>query len=116
MILTRSERFEEFRKRMSEAQLCSNALSALALITHVLTEVEDEFSGIANNSTKYRNDGRLYPPQADAMREVPDRPDRGVTEAWRTTHSSAWTGPYLSKEPTEHVFSTNQRNQARRSS
>jgi hypothetical protein len=60
---------------MLSAQACGDAPSALALIERIMTEVEEEFSGVPNDPAKYRSDGRLYPPQADAVRGVPGRPD-----------------------------------------
>jgi hypothetical protein len=71
MTLTRRQRLEEFFRRVTAAPPCADAQSALSLLTQVLTEVEDEFSGAANDPREYISDGRLYPPQADAARPVP---------------------------------------------
>jgi hypothetical protein len=72
---TRAERFSEFVRRLNEAPSASSADNALALLTSILNEVEDELAGVPYDPARWQTDGRLYPPQADSRRTVADRTD-----------------------------------------
>lgn len=70
-LLTREERLEEFFVRMSAAAPASNPEEAIILISRLIEEIEDEFSGIPNRPNPgLRPDGRMYPPQSDRI--MPD--------------------------------------------
>lgn len=74
-MLAKAERFREFIRRLAAAEPANSARAARALIEETLNAVEDELSGITFNPKNWRTDGRMYPPQEDAAREVSGRPD-----------------------------------------
>jgi len=51
--------------RLSDAQPCRTKDEAYALLTEIITRVDDELSGAANAPHLWESDGRLYPPQED---------------------------------------------------
>jgi hypothetical protein len=67
------------------ATAVASAEEALEQLSVVITEVEDELSGIQNNPNAWV-DGRLYPPKADAARHVPGSPE--VTRYRNKLHST----------------------------
>jgi hypothetical protein len=73
--VTRAARFAEFVRRLSDRSQTSSSDAAFSLIASTLNEVEDELSGVPNNPDSWQSDGRLYPPQMDSRRAVPDYPD-----------------------------------------
>jgi DNA-binding phage protein len=46
----------------------------LNLLARVIRQIEDQHSGVENNPDAWKDDGRMYPPQEDNWRGVPDRP------------------------------------------
>jgi hypothetical protein len=72
--VSRKQRLREFVKRLEAAANANSLAAALELLRTTLNAVEDEFSGIPNNPLLWESDGRLYPPQEDSGRNVPDRP------------------------------------------
>ena len=74
-LLPKRDRLTIFIKRLLAAPAAASGIEAIALLRATLDEVEDEFSGAPNNPASYISDGRLYPPQDDAQRSVPGRPD-----------------------------------------
>jgi hypothetical protein len=63
-----------FLRRLDLAISVGSGEAALALITSTLTAVEDELTDIPADPARWMTDGRMYPPQADNRREVPDHP------------------------------------------
>lgn len=75
MSASRGERLSEFLRRLGAAPPASNHDEAMALITDLLNQVEDEMTSIPHDPAFPLNDGRMYPPLADAKRPVSGRPD-----------------------------------------
>jgi hypothetical protein len=81
--MDKRERLVAFLGRLKAAPPTSSREEAFQLIETTLNQLEDEFTNIPFDPQRWRDDGRLYPPQADSRRDVPDRPDlvRYVTVA-----------------------------------
>jgi hypothetical protein len=73
-MFSKEKRLKIFLERMEVAQSAGSADEALTLLTSVLNAVEDEFSSVPNNPTLWKTDGRMYPPKADNIRSIPNRP------------------------------------------
>jgi hypothetical protein len=82
---SRAERLEEFFRRLSAAPLASDHDEAMRQVADTLNGVEDEMTSIPYDPTLPLTDGRMYPPQPDSRRAVPDRPD--VTRYRSRKHS-----------------------------
>ncbi len=70
----KSERFAAFLERLRSAPPASTLDEAYQQLCAILNEVEDLMTGIPYNPENWQTDGRMYPPQLDSMRDVPDRP------------------------------------------
>jgi len=70
---SKEERFVEYLRRLNEAPAASGLGEALALIGGTLNAVEDEMTDIAFDPEHWQTDGRMYPPQADSLRDVAGR-------------------------------------------
>src|ERR1041384_2075354 len=86
MALSKEERLREFLDRLDAAEPAESEDQALALIASVLTAVEDEMTDVPADPTKWMTDGRMYPPQPDSRRVVPDFP--GVTRYRSRGHNT----------------------------
>lgn len=73
--MNRTQRFREFLDRLGNAPAASSSKEALNVLAEKLNAVEDEYSGVIYDPSKYQSDGRLYPPQPDSCRSVDGRPD-----------------------------------------
>jgi hypothetical protein len=73
-VLSKVERMQIFLKRLAAEKPARSADQALALLAENLNAVEEEHSGIPYNPKLWQADGRMYPPQEDNRRIVPDRP------------------------------------------
>jgi len=73
--MNQHDRLEEFCLRLLAAPACASRAEAFDLLSRILIEVENEFSGIAFDPAFPRDDGRMYPPRDDAHRAVPGRDD-----------------------------------------
>lgn len=72
---SKRERFAEFLARLSIAPPARTAHEAYCLLGDTLNQVEDELTDIPFVPENWQTDGRMYPPQADAARDVPGRDD-----------------------------------------
>ena len=72
---TKEERFAVFLERLTSAPPANSAQEAFNLLSETLNEVEDELTDILYQPGKHETDGRMYPPQEDNARDVPDRSD-----------------------------------------
>ena len=71
----KSERITAFLERLKSAPAASNHDEAMGQIVEILNRVEDEMTSIPYDPTFPANDGRMYPPQPDSKRLVPNRSD-----------------------------------------
>jgi hypothetical protein len=85
----KSERLNEFYERFGKAPRSSTSEEAYNSLVTILNTVEDELSGIAYDPMHGRNDGRLYPPQMDSIRDVPDKP---FVKRFRSTWHNTFIG------------------------
>lgn len=72
-LISKNERLEEFFRRLGSAPPAKTFDEAYSQICNILNEVEDEMTSIPFRPDNWRADGRLYPPQLDNIRAVPDR-------------------------------------------
>jgi hypothetical protein len=73
-VLSKTERFRIFLDQLAAETSATSIDGAVGLLFEILNAVEDEFSGIPCNPSSWMSDGRMYPPQKDNFRAVPDRP------------------------------------------
>lgn len=60
---------------MAAALPATSSEAALEIIAATLTAVEDDLTDIPADPTRWMTDGRMYPPQPDSRREVPEHPE-----------------------------------------
>lgn len=72
---TRTERLEEFYRRLANAPTAGSEAEALEMLGRILIEVENELSGVPFDPSYPLNDGRMYPPKLDSRRNVAGRED-----------------------------------------
>jgi hypothetical protein len=71
----KSVRLEVFLERLKNAQPASTHDEAYELLCTVLNRVEDEMTTIPFDPSRWQTDGRMYPPQPDSVRAVPNHPN-----------------------------------------
>jgi hypothetical protein len=71
----KQERFAEFLKRLGAVPPAGNFGEAYDQLCALLNEVEDEMTSIPFDPASWQTDGRMYPPQADSLREVGGHPE-----------------------------------------
>lgn len=75
MLLPRRQRLILFFQTLNDAPAATTMEDAYDLLCDCLNQIEDAHSGVDYNPDHFQDDGRLYPPLADARRQVPGRPD-----------------------------------------
>jgi hypothetical protein len=73
-MLSKKQRLRTFLERLNAAPASDSAEGALMLLSGILNDVEDEFSGISSNPLLWKTDGRMYPPNEDNRRGVEGHP------------------------------------------
>jgi hypothetical protein len=73
--VTKAERLTLLVTRMMQMPAAESSEAARTMLAQTLNAIEDELSGVPFTPATYLTDGRMYPPQDDAIREVPERPD-----------------------------------------
>lgn len=68
-------RFAEILRRLELAPHASSFEEAFQLLSETIVSVEDDLTTIPNDPVQWQTDGRLYPPQIDNARPVPNRDD-----------------------------------------
>jgi hypothetical protein len=68
--LTKEQRVSLFIDLLVQAEPASTFKSGYDLLCRTLIDVEDEHSGVPSNPSRWRDDGRLYPPHEDMARSV----------------------------------------------
>jgi hypothetical protein len=72
---SRRERIEEFLRRLAATPPAAVHDEAMRQVADILNAVEDEMTSIPYDPAFPLNDGRMYPPQPDSRRAIPDRTD-----------------------------------------
>jgi len=70
----KSERLAEFLSRLGSAPAANSFDEAYEQLCAVLNDVENSMTSIPFNTDRWQTDGRMYPPQADSIREVESHP------------------------------------------
>jgi hypothetical protein len=74
MAVGKEQRLREFIRRLRSAPPVASFQEARELLGKTLNAVEDELSGVAFDPSNWQSDGRMYPPQDDSERSVPEHP------------------------------------------
>lgn len=89
MTLTKAQRFSEFLNRLLAAPAAKSSEVAFALVASTLNAVEDEFSSVPFDPSRWMDDGRMYPAQADSARLDSAQPD---LVRYRSRMHNTWIG------------------------
>jgi hypothetical protein len=92
-MMTKGERVAELVHRLEDSPPATSADEALARVTAVLDEIEDQHSGVPNDPTSAMADERIWPPIAKYHFEIPGRPDLDGYRQRATRPSSGPTEP-----------------------
>lgn len=85
-VISKRDRLDEFFRRPTAAPSAADHDEAFRLVADPLDAVEDELTSIPHDPSRWRTDGRMYPPRPDAARTVPGRPD--VTRSRSAGHNT----------------------------
>ncbi len=84
--LSKPERLKLLFDRLTQCEPATDCDEALALISALLREIEDQFSGIPYDPAEGGSDGRLYAPVEHYRRPKAERP--GVRCYWQVAHAT----------------------------
>jgi hypothetical protein len=73
MAVPKSLRLLEIWSRLADAPPAQTGSEVFAQLANIMNEVEDR-TGIPFEPRRWQTDGRMYPPQDDSWRSVPDHP------------------------------------------
>ena len=85
----KEDRLAEFYRRLLAAPPMDSFDLAFDQLCQILNQVENELTDIPFNADTWRTDGRMYPPQMDNLRDVPDR---ARVKRFRSRRHSIWIG------------------------
>ncbi len=68
------ERLKEIFRRLEAAPAATHAAEAFEQLTTIIDAVEDQLSDVPFDPRSWQTDGRLYAPQRDSARSVPEHP------------------------------------------
>lgn len=72
MEVSRRERLNEFYRRLARAPAAGSFQEARQQQIDILNGVEDELTDIPYDPERWALDGRMYPPQNDSMKRMPE--------------------------------------------
>lgn len=74
-MLPKVDRLRIILDRLASAPRAATHAEAFDQLADVIDAVEDELTHIPRDPNAWQSDGRIYPPQLDARRDVDGRPD-----------------------------------------
>ncbi len=74
-IRMKEERLAKVWEKLAAVQASHSQHEAFQLLSATFREVEDELTDIPYAPENWQTDGRMYPPQEDSARDVPERDD-----------------------------------------
>ena len=77
-MLPKVDRLRIILDRLASAPRAATHAEAFDQLADVIDAVEDELTHIPRDPNAWQSDGRIYPPQLDARRDVDGRPDLAV--------------------------------------
>jgi hypothetical protein len=105
-VLPESERLALFYQRLGAAKPANKAQEALDLLSKTLSEIEDVHSGVkavAEPGLKYT--GRMYPPRADFITELPGGALEALSKGERILFGADGSISIFSRKTGELIFS-----------
>lgn len=89
MEIPKRKRLDEVYRRLKTAPDAATAAEVFRQLSNIINEVEDQWTSAAYNPSNWREDGRIYPPQADNLYSVPEHPHMS---RYRTSRHNVFIG------------------------